>query len=186
MEDNTKNNNSDVLITCLGGCCILTTSLALLGCAIAYIVFGIMYLVQDYQVAHDCNGSSLWAYVLTALILCLLRTNSKNIKDEDDNLNVCVLVCLGFIELGLAIWGGVELWVNSCDNLVNTNIWIFGLVTFILQTFVSSLLLVIIPTLFLVLACCKKTEVDDEDDRKQTDNNLEYKPTNSNTVFDNV
>ena len=102
-------------------------------------------------------GSILWAYVLTALILSLLRSGSKNAQD-DNGLNFCVLVCLGLIELGLAIWGGVELWVKSCDSLVDTNIWKFALATFILQSFVAALLLVIIALVFLLLAVCKRTK----------------------------
>ena len=182
METNNKSNREDSLV-CLGACGMFITAVGVIGCAVAYIVFGIMYLVQDYHIAHDCDGSALWAYVLTALILSLLRSGSKNAQDEDDGLNFCVLVCLGLIELGLAIWGGVELWVKSCDSLVDTNIWKFALATFILQSFVAALLLVIIPLVFLLLAVCKRTETVNEENKT---NNLEYNTTVKTNTFDNV
>ena len=45
------------------------------------------------------------------------------------------LICTFMIELGLAIWGGIELFENApnCDALYNSNLWKFGLVVFILQ-----------------------------------------------------
>jgi len=187
MEENKKTNNSDDCSLYIGGCCIFLSVLVILGCAISYLVFGIMYLVQDYSIVHECNGSSLWAYVLTAIILSLLRCNSKNAKDEHDNVNFCVLICLGLVELGLAIWGGVELWVNSCDTLIDTNIWKFALATFILQSFVATLLLVIIPITFCVCAFRTNTEVEnDNQNNRKTDNILSYKNTEGSVAFDNV
>ena len=135
-------------------CCGCISALALVAGAIAYIVFGIMFLVQDYDVAHDCGGSSLWAYVLTALILAWSRGSAKNAQDDNNQVNFCVLICLGLIEGGLAIWGGIELFGNSCDDLSESNLWTFGLVTFILQTFVASICLVIIPLLVVCCECC--------------------------------
>ena len=187
MEENKKTNNSNDCSLYVGGCCIFISVLIALGCAISYLVFGIMYLVQDYNIAHECNGSSLWAYVLTAIILSLLRCNSKNAKDDQDNVNFCVLICLGLVELGLAIWGGVELWVNSCDTLIDTNIWKFALATFILQSFVATLLLVIIPMTFCVCAFRTNTEVDlDNQESDKTNNILPYNNNQEDVGFDNV
>lgn len=174
MERNNNKSNREDSLVCMGACCMFITAVSIIGCVIAYIVFGIMYLVQDYDIAHDCDGSSLWAYVLTALILSLLRSGSKNVNDENNGLNICVVLCLGLIELGLAIWGGIELWVKSCNSLVDTNIWKFALATFILQSFVAALLLIVIPLVFLLLAVCKKTETVNEENKT---NNLEYNIT---------
>ena len=67
-------------------CCItLTTSLLVIGLAvgyIAYIVYGIIFLVNDYNTSYDCAGSSLWAYVLTAVIMAFLRLNSAKSANE--------------------------------------------------------------------------------------------------------
>ena len=148
---------SNECLECCGICSLFLFGLALIAGSLAYLVFGIMYLVQDYDVAHDCGRSSLWAYVLTAIILAWGRSGAKNASSKSDSVGgtICLLVCLGLIEAGLAIWGGVELWDKSCDDLQDSNIWKFGLATFCLQTFCATLFLVIMP---LVLGCilCKK------------------------------
>ena len=201
--DNKKNDSEDCT-TCTALCCGCFGILVVIGCAISYIVFGIMFLVQDYNVAHECENSSLWAYVLTAIILSVSRSGAKNTKDDQDNLNICVLVCLGLIELGLAIWGGVELWIKSCDSLTDTNIWKFALATFILQTFVASLLLVFIPLTFCIFAICNgnsnvEENINDESNNisygsskrevkntTRTINDLPYNLPNRETVVDKV
>ena len=201
MDYNNKKNNSEDCTACTALCCGCIGVLAIIGCAVSYIVFGIMFLVQDYTVAHECENSALWAYVLTAIILSLSRSGAKNTQDDQNNLNICVLVCLGLIELSLAIWGGVELWVKSCDSLTDTNIWKFALATFILQTFVASLLLVFIPLTFFICAICKSsTNVEenrnnnisygssssDVEDTNKTNNNLPYDLATSDIAVDNV
>ena len=160
-SDNKKNHiSNDEDSGCLmafGVCTIAIFILGLIAGAIAYLVFGIMFLVQDYDLAKSCNGSNLWAYVLTAIILAFTRTAAKKDNDNDkQGLVICTLVCLGLMEAGLAIWGGVELWEKSCDDLQESNLWTFGLVTFCLQTICASIFLVIIPLVFLFLTMCKK------------------------------
>ena len=148
---------SNECLECCGVCSLFLFALAVIAGVVAYLVFGIMYLVQDYDVAHDCGGSSLWAYVLTAIILAWGRSGAKNTSSDSDSVGgtICMLVCLGLIEAGLAIWGGVELWHKSCDDLQDSNIWKFGLATFCIQTFCATLFLIIMP---LILGCmmCKK------------------------------
>jgi hypothetical protein len=164
-----KNENSETYKTCISACCIFLTAIAVIGGAISYLVFGIMYLVQDYDLANDCKGSNLWAYVLTAIILSLSRGNAKNMYDDDGNLSICTIIFMGLIELGLSIWGGIELFDKSCDDLHDSNIWRFGLATFVLQLFVASLILVIIPVItFLVIYFDKPTN------NNQTSNNIQY------------
>ena len=143
-------NTSALEVGCVCGACILI--LGLIAGVIAYMVFGIMFLVQDYEVAHDCNGSALWAYVLTAIILAFSRGNARNAQDDNNNFNFGVLFCLGLIEAGLAIWGGIELFAKSCDDLADSNLWKFGLATFIIQTLVATICLLTIP---MVVICCE-------------------------------
>lgn len=126
-------------------------AVAFVGAVLAYIILAIMYLVQDYDIANECKGSSLWAYVLTAVILAFFRCNAKpkeNAKDKDNN--ICVFIFLGLIECGLAIWGGIELWDKSCSDLSDTNLWEIGLVTFVLQVICATAFLVIMP----IVMCC--------------------------------
>ena len=138
-------------------CTVGALGFLLIAGSIAYLVFGIMYLVQDYDIATSCNKSNLWAYVLTAIILAFTRSAAKRDDGNDEQgLVICTLICLGIMETGLAIWGGIELWVNSCDNLKDSNLWTFALVTFYLQAVCASIFMVIIPLTFLFVTLCKK------------------------------
>ena len=143
-----KNENAQKENNCIGYSCIcfgFLLVLAILAGAIAYIVFGIMYLVQDYKIANECSGSSLWAYVLTAIILAFSRSGARKSSNDEGRINIPLLFCLGLIETGLAIWGGVELWQKSCDDLSNSNLWKFGLATFCIQTFCAFIFVFVMP-----------------------------------------
>ena len=127
-----KSDSEYVCETCLY-CNLCIFGIALIAGCLAYIVFGIMFLVQDYNIANDCKGSNLWEYALVACILSLSRCNANNANDKDSGgFNFGVLICLGLIEAGLGIWGGIELFSNSCDDLTESNLWIFCFVTFML------------------------------------------------------
>ena len=146
----TVNNNTEKPNKICEWCMIIISviiCLGIIGAAFAYIILAIIYLVQDYDIANECKGSSLWAYVLTAVIFGFFRSNAK--PKEKDN-NTCVLIFLGLIECGLAIWGGIELWEKSCSDLSDTNLWEIGLVTFVLQVICATVFLVIIP----IIMCC--------------------------------
>lgn len=147
-----QKESSNDFLGCCGVCSLVILVVGLIAGAIAYLVFGIMYLVQDYKIANDCAGSSLWAYVLTAIILAWGRGNAKNTSTKDGDMGTafCTLVCLGLVDAGLAIWGGLELFQYSCSDLQDSNIWKFGLATFCLQTIFASLFLVIMP----IVLCC--------------------------------
>lgn len=138
------------LTTCCLTTCITSTACCLMGGVVTYYVFGIMYLIRYYQKCKDCSKSELWAYVLTSLVLGFLRgglrnTDKKESNDNADSSPLCIIICLGLIDLGLALWGGIELWDKSCDNLVNTNLWKFAFATFCIQTTTSVITLLIVP-----------------------------------------
>ena len=150
-----KNRNTQKESNCIGYSCIcfgFLLALAIIAGAIAYIVFGIMYLVQDYKIANECSGSSLWAYVLTAIILAFSRSGARKSSNDEGEINISLLFCLGLIETGLAIWGGVELWQKSCDDLRNSNLWKFGLATFCIQTFCAFIFVFVMPCCLICLA----------------------------------
>ena len=52
------------------------------------------------------------------------------------------------MNLCLSIWGGIELWQQSCDKLSNSNLWKFSLVAFILQC-ICTAICVLVPPLLL-------------------------------------
>ena len=153
----THDDDDDAACSCCLAMCTCTTILALLAGCIAYITFGIMYLVQDYNLAKECSGSSLWAYALVAIILSLQRGNASNAKN-DEGIVLGVLICMGLIEAGLGIWGGIELFVKSCDDLKESNLWKFCLATFVLQIFFAFLTLFVGPCIAFLLACKEKID----------------------------
>ena len=86
------------------------------------------------------------------------RKVSKSAADDEKETGtrICTLICLGLIEVGLGIWGGIELFDKSCSNLENTKLWTFGLVTFILQMICCGLIFVITPLTVAILAFLDK------------------------------
>ena len=147
-------------------CCMYSTvtilCFAFVGLTITYYVFAIKFLVENYGDAKDCN-LDLWIYVLVSLIMAFTRSGS--IKSSDDKNNnsegspyVCVLICIGLIEAGMASWGGVELWQKSCADLKQTNLWTIGFVTFIIQASSGVICLFVVPTTL----CCLAKQVNNQ------------------------
>lgn len=131
-------------LTCSG---YLIAVLSLIVASIAYIVFGIVYLIQDYKISNECKESDLWEYVLVSIILSCINIT---IKTENENKDAIVsLVMIGVINLILSTWGGVELWDYSypCDELFNSDLWKVGLAGFILQVITSIICLIAPPIL---------------------------------------
>ena len=147
-----ESNNDRCCLDCVVLFTTIILCLGLIGGAIAYIVFGIKYLIEDYEEAHDCKGSSLWEYVLVGVVLFvfdLFGINSNKNMDSKVDYIVILIVMIGIINLCLALWGGYELWNNSCDDLTDSNLWIFGFVTFISEVIVSFICIVIPPVLLI-------------------------------------
>ena len=132
---------------------------------ILYIVFSILYLVNDYSIAKDCDDSYLWEYILVSLILFIIfgSLNSKNVSDENKtNTNFIILsICSTlFMEIGLLIWGYIELFQDNlqettnieCNELKNSNLWKIGLTNAIHQ----SISVVLIFIIILISICIKK------------------------------
>lgn len=117
---------------------------------VAYTVFGIMFLVNDYPKSNNCTDIDLWVYVLVSVILSFNRFAVKS--NEDYQYIIPALICKGFIELGLSIWGGVELFKSSCHN----KLWNFALASFIIQLSMATICLLFIPIVFLYIKYVQK------------------------------
>ena len=132
---------------CMGPTLVLTLVMGLIAGAIAYVVFAIKFLVEDYDTWRECDDSNLWIYVLVSLIISV---NKKGASDTSDD-NFAVIFCVCMIELGFAIWGGIELFdqVDSCPELRDSDLWSIGLATFIMQLIVGSMV-VLIPLIGLI------------------------------------
>ena len=162
-KHNTQKNNTCLNETsCMFGGCI--SIFAFIVSYISYLVFGILFLVQDYTISHNCDGSVLWVYVLISIIFsCIKCRNVFMMFDNEGETNICILICSGFIDMCFSIWGGIELFNKSCSNLIGINLWKFGLANFILQIFVASICLIIIPLNIycLIKSDEKENEIDD-------------------------
>ena len=73
--------NRHVLSICL---------LILIATVISFYVFGILFLVQDYETCKECEDSLLWTYVLITLILALCNGGSTKGKGKDAKQLFCV------------------------------------------------------------------------------------------------
>ena len=126
-------------------------SLSVLAGSIAYVVFGVMFLINDYNECKHCSKSHLWEYVLVALILSVTHAGVKKNKGSDENEGgMGTVICICLIDAGLAIWGGIELFIKACDEVESSKIWTYALVTFSIQVLVVIIVLVCVP----IAACC--------------------------------
>ena len=90
-----------------------------------YIILGFVILQQDYNIWDNCQKTDLWYYVLTSILL--LSTIIWI-----DNYYIIKYIFIG-LEFILIIWGGIELFLKNtnCPELINTNLYIYGIITFI-------------------------------------------------------
>lgn len=123
-------------------CCCTVLLLGLIASAVSYIIFGIIFLIQDYGVANDCKGSNLWEYILVSLILVI---PTAGVKSDNTLVLIIMCACIGIINLSMSVWGGIELWNYSCDDLKDSNLWGLGVASFILQLIISCICIIVPP-----------------------------------------
>ena len=103
-----------------------------------------IYLYDEYDEWFNCmDKSNLWIYVLVSLIL--IGNKRTLIWGKDEALHI-IIYC-GLIELGLATWGGFELFnkADACSGLTDIGLYSVGMVSFLLQ-----LLIGVFPFIVLV------------------------------------
>ena len=112
---------------------------------IAYIIVGIIYLVNYYEETKDCKGSDLWEYALVSVIIpCIGIFSSKNNSSESNKeIFIIIFTLSGILDYGLAVWGGIELFEKSCSNIKNSEIWDFSLASFCLQLIWGTIFLIL-------------------------------------------
>jgi len=129
---------SDLYEACMCMCMFLAPIAFL-----AYQIFGIVYLVENYMAMGDPCIGHLWPYVLVSLLACFSNiTVTKNERSVADNCPA--LICIVLLNIGLAVWGGLELTNSVCQVMMDNHLWKFGLATFILQSFSAVLILIIV------------------------------------------
>ena len=142
-------------------CCMYTiatiATISVTGLTITYYVFGIKTLIENFNDAKDCN-MDLWIYVLVSIFVAPMRSAIIQSSDKEIPVYICTIICIGFMEIGMACWGGVELWENSCSELKETKLWTFGLVTFVLQNTIIFICFAI-PIIYCIIN--KKSEANE-------------------------
>lgn len=155
---------------------LIILMIVLIAGLVAYITFGIIYLIEDYNLSNECKGSNLWEYVLVSLILSTLNVGIKKNSDENLDITFTKFLIVGVFNLTLLIWGSIELWNNSysCDDLFNSNLWKFGLSSFILQVF-TCLFLLLTPLIILYYFAAFKTQLTSTNLENNVKNDLNLK-----------
>ena len=150
---------------CIGSILCTCFTIGLVLASITYIVFGIIALVNNKNTADDCKNSYLWYYVLVSIILFVLSKKGESqiilVKTGDnDDFNmttyICSLFCYLLMQIGLAIWGYIELYNYSyndynttyfaydsqtpCADLSDSLLYTMGLITMIQQWCVAGLI----------------------------------------------
>lgn len=139
-------------------CCLSFLAVILISGLLAYIVNGIIFLIQDYRISNECKGSNLWEYILVSMIL---TTTNFSIKTDNFTLFAILVIIIGIINLCMCIWGGIELWNYSCDDLTETNLWRVGLASFILQLTVSLICILTMPFMLFYVHYIEEHTVED-------------------------
>lgn len=119
-------------------CCLCPLVCGLIGAILAYIVFGIIFLIDDQDVCKpDDSYSQLWIYSLVSLLLTfvssMLVTELRSCfgKTLKGQLSAHLfLEALGLIYGLIIIYGGY-----TCENLTQTGLYIWALVTVYFHAF---------------------------------------------------
>lgn len=133
---------------CLIFCCLCPLALGLIGAVIAYIVFGIIFLVDDYGVCVDdpSQPSQLWIFSLVALIMtftsaCVASELRYVVGGTDVPRR---LIAAMIVELLVLVYGTVIIYAPGyvCDNLTYTGLYVWALVTYWLK--VASIVILLL------------------------------------------
>ena len=145
VNENTESNNikqHSIIYKCCENNFIIDIILLLIFILIVYYILAIFILVHDYNNANECKDSYLWIYILTSVIIGLLKSCLISIYKNKDKFSVVPIILFSLNYYGLAIWGGIELWGKTCSDLIDTNLLKIGLVTFIIQVIFASISLI--------------------------------------------
>jgi hypothetical protein len=146
--------SSDDSPGCLSSSCACFFVLAALGGSVCLFVFTIKGLVQDWDLAKDCNESSLHIYLIVALVLAHVSgaSASNGARCEDFWVKMCAMIFSTLLSAAMAAWGYVEVFDRACPDLEHTLMWDMGIVVASLHAFVILYTLVV-GGLVLCLVC---------------------------------
>ena len=133
----------------------------LTGFTLIYIFFGLDYIIKDDYYIVNCKGSLLLSYMITTMVLAILRylniiglyLYTKSNGPEKFLINFDFFIS-GVFELIISLWGHITIMVPLCESLVNTHIWFLACISVWIQTIVGIIL--IIPALYSLGKECIK------------------------------
>lgn len=139
------NDPNDVSAFCMI-CCVLPFVLGVVGAAIAYYVFGIIFLVDDRYICSDM--SPLWIYSLVALLSPTLYPLTLLVASE---LRQCVgmsdamryLLVSAAVNLFVFVYGAIIIFSDGyvCDNMKNAGLYTWAQVALYLNLIACLVLL---------------------------------------------
>lgn len=143
---------SDDCLSCVGICCACIGGLALAAGAVSILVFSIMGLVQDWDLAKDCDGSNLHIYMIVALVLSFISGGNSSTAAKTDNsvARICAMGTSLALSIAMMVWGYVEIFDNSCSDLEHSLLWDMGIVIASLHAFIVLLSILVV----CFAACC--------------------------------
>ena len=131
--------NFHSLLDCLIDTVSFCVSIIIIGLFLAYYVYSIAVLIH-----HDlnCTTSHLHIYISLSLIFSSFRIIIN--KFDCSGTFIYLSLTTGVFEILLALWGGLELWLFSCNH---DKLWTCGVVTFSIQLLFASIFMIVIPTI---------------------------------------
>ena len=152
-----ENNNyiENCLVFC--ECLKIAIYIIILTYVFAYYIIEVVFLIKYWSIDHQCHSSHIWEYNLISLIFGLCRFIVIRIQKYELHISFPTIL-IGCIELSIAIWGGVELFIRSCDKMYGSALWILSLINFCAQLFTAVMILIILP--FLIIRISRKHQLE--------------------------
>lgn len=126
-------------------CCVLPFVLAIVGAAISYYVFGIIFLIDDKYICYDM--SPLWIFSITALLSPCLYPLSLIVAHE---LRQCIgctdafryLLVSALVNGVIFLYGAIIIYSPSyvCDNMKNAGLYTWAQVALYLNLIAMCIL----------------------------------------------
>lgn len=134
----------------------IATALFIIIClawSFTFVIFVLKSIIDDRDIAIECTGSHLWEYVIYILIsgiykdMLTFHMGLSYLSSETPDINMfkppaSVRIALRMIQLISIIWGSVEVWHNSCNNLTDTWLHKIGLIYVILNCILITISIV--------------------------------------------
>ena len=104
----------------------------------SYFVTSIAFLISDYRIFSYGDKCYLWTYVCSYVCLIMLKLFLLKYECCIMKINFCNCLFFIIIELIFTFNGfNIILFDNTCKKFSDTNLWIIGIFSFVIQSFFS-------------------------------------------------